>query len=148
MEPPFTRECLWEAEGGSKHRGKTHKDKGPEEYDLVGPKGKWKMGAGSEVLGDDVVIADVMGERFENKWLMQLSLFPKKANEATGAAESTFEEVEEWIPPPPEEARNSEDEEQERKELEEAREKEKLEAEAEAAAAAAAKAARDGGVAG
>ena len=54
-----------------------------------------------EVLGDDVVIADVMGPRFEGKWLMQLSLFPKKANEATGAAESTFEEVEEWIPPPP-----------------------------------------------
>ena len=33
---------------------KTHKNKGPAEYDLVGPKGIWKMGAGSEVLGDGV----------------------------------------------------------------------------------------------
>ena len=74
------------------------------------------MGHGSKILPDDTLVSDVMGERFESKWLMQLSLFPKKANEATGAAESTFEEVE-WIPPPPEEAWNSEDEEQERKEL-------------------------------
>eukprot|EP00962_Isochrysis_galbana_P045286 scaffold17782_cov113-Isochrysis_galbana.AAC.6 len=43
------------------------------------------MGAGSEVLGDEVLIADVMGERFEKKWLMQLSLFPKKKSESTGA---------------------------------------------------------------
>ena len=126
---------------------KHHKELAADKYDLVGPWPRWKMGHGSKILPDDTLVSDVMGERFENKWLMQLSLFPKKANEATGAAESTFEEVEEWIPPPPEEAWNSEDEEQERKELEEAREKEKLEAEAEAAAAAA-KAARDGGVAG
>ena len=85
-----------------------HKNKDPSEYDLVGPKGKWKMGAGSEVLGDDVLIADVMGERFENKWLMQLSLFPKKKNEKTGEMESTFETIEEWVPPPPEEAWDSE----------------------------------------
>ena len=56
---------------------KTHKDKDPNEYDLVGPKGVWKMGAGSEVLGDDVLIADVMGPRFEGKWLMQV---PKNAH--------------------------------------------------------------------
>jgi len=87
---------------------KTHKNKDPNEYDLVGPKGKWKMGAGSEVLGNDVIIADVMGERFENKWLMQLSLFPKKKNESTGEMESTFETIEEWVPPPPEEAWESE----------------------------------------
>ena len=48
------------------------------------------MGAGSEVLGDDVVIADVMGERFENKWLMQLSLFPKKKSESTGGRSCLF----------------------------------------------------------
>ena len=53
---------------------KYHKNKDPSEYDLVGPKGKWKMGAGSEVLKDETIIADVMGERFENKWLMQLSV--------------------------------------------------------------------------
>lgn len=51
---------------------KTHKNKDPAEYDLVGPKGVWKMGAGSEVLGDDIIIADVMGPRFEGKWLMQV----------------------------------------------------------------------------
>ena len=45
-----------------------------------------------------------MGDRFENKWLMQLSLFPKTKNEETGAMESTFETIEEWVPPPPEEA--------------------------------------------
>ena len=88
---------------------KTHKNKDPNEYDLVGPKGVWKMGAGSEVLGDDIVIADVMGPRFEGKWLMQLSLFPKKKNESTGEMESTFETIEEWVPPPPEEAWNSDD---------------------------------------
>lgn len=38
-----------------------------------------------QVLGDEVLIADVMGERFEKKWLMQLSLFPKKKSESTGA---------------------------------------------------------------
>ena len=65
------------------------------------------MGAGSEVLGDGVVIADVMGPRFEGKWLMQLSLFPKKKNEQTGEMESTFETIEEWVPPPPEEAWDS-----------------------------------------
>ena len=81
---------------------------GEVEDELVGPKGKWKMGAGSEVLGNDVIIADVMGERFENKWLMQLSLFPKKKNESTGEMESTFETIEEWVPPPPEEAWESE----------------------------------------
>ena len=32
---------------------KVHKNKDPAEYDLVGPKGRWKMGAGSEVLQDD-----------------------------------------------------------------------------------------------
>ena len=32
---------------------KVHKDKDPAEYDIVGPKGRWKMGAGSEVLQDD-----------------------------------------------------------------------------------------------
>ena len=127
---------------------KHHKELAADKYDLVGPWPRWKMGHGSKILPDDTLVSDVMGERFENKWLMQLSLFPKKANEATGAAESTFEEVEEWIPPPPEEAWNSEDEEQERKELEEAREKEKLEAEAEAAAAKAAKEARAAAVAG
>ena len=95
---------------------KTHKNKDPNEYDLVGPKGVWKMGAGSEVLGDDIVIADVMGPRFEGKWLMQLSLFPKKKNESTGEMESTFETIEEWVPPPPEEAWESERE----RELEEA----------------------------
>jgi hypothetical protein len=109
---------------------KTHKGKADSEYDMVGPKGVWKMGAGSEVLGNDVLIADVMGPRcaraappsitraahhtvcphfrFENKWLMQLSLFPKKKNEETGEMESTFETVEEWVPPPPEEAWESE----------------------------------------
>lgn len=50
-----------------------------------------------------------MGDRFENKWLMQLSLFPKKKNEETGAMESTFETVEEWVPPPPEEAFSDEE---------------------------------------
>ena len=40
-----------------------------------------------------------MGERFEHKWLMQLSLFPKKKNEETGGMESTFETVDEWVPP-------------------------------------------------
>ena len=95
---------------------KTHKNKDPNEYDLVGPKGVWKMGAGSEVLGDDIVIADVMGPRFEGKWLMQLSLFPKKKNESTGEMESTFETIEEWVPPPPEEAWESERE----REIEEA----------------------------
>ena len=95
---------------------KTHKNKDANEYDLVGPKGKWKMGGGSEVLGDDVVIADVMGDRFEGKWLMQLSLFPKKKNEQTGEMESTFETIEEWVPPPPEEAWESERE----REIEEA----------------------------
>ena len=40
-----------------------------------------------------------MGERFEHKWLMQLSLFPKKKNEETGSMESTFETVDEWVPP-------------------------------------------------
>jgi len=83
---------------------KYHKNIEPEGYDLVGPKGKWKMGAGSESLPDETVISDVMGDRFENKWLMQLSLFPKKKNESTGEMESTFETIEEWVPPPPEEA--------------------------------------------
>jgi len=83
---------------------KVHKDKDPAEYDIVGPKGRWKMGAGSEVLQDDQVIAEFMGERFEHKWLMQLSLFPKKKNEETGSMESTFETVDEWVPPPPEDA--------------------------------------------
>ena len=55
-------------------------------------------------MKDDTVISDVMGDRFENKWLMQLSLFPKKKNEDTGEMETTFETIEEWIPPPPEEA--------------------------------------------
>ena len=32
---------------------KVHKGKDPAEYDIVGPKGRWKMGAGSEVLQDD-----------------------------------------------------------------------------------------------
>ena len=32
---------------------KVHKDKDPAEYDIVGPKGRWKMGSGSEVLQDD-----------------------------------------------------------------------------------------------
>ena len=54
------------------------------------------------------VISDFMGERFENKWLMQLSLFPRAKNEATGEMESTFETIEEWVPPPPEEAWESE----------------------------------------
>ena len=35
---------------------KIHKNKDPNEYDLVGPKGVWKMGAGSEVLKDDIII--------------------------------------------------------------------------------------------
>ena len=96
---------------------KTWKNKDPNEYDLVGPKGIWKMGAGSEVLDDDVVIADVMGPRFEGKWLMLLSLFPKQKNEATGEMESTFETIEEWVPPPPEEAWESERE-REREEAE------------------------------
>ena len=96
---------------------KTHKNKDPAEYDLVGPKGIWKMGAGSEVLGDDIVISDIMGPRFEGKWLMQLSLFPKKRNESTGEMESTFETIEEWVPPPPEEAWESERE-REREEAE------------------------------
>ena len=30
---------------------------------------------------------------------MQLSLFPKKKNEETGSMESTFETVDEWVPP-------------------------------------------------
>ena len=55
------------------------------------------------------MIADFMGDRFENKWLMQLSLFPKKKNEETGAMESTFETIEEWVPPPPEEAFSDEE---------------------------------------
>ena len=46
----------------------------------------------------------------------QLSLFPKKKNEATGEMESTFETIEEWVPPPPEEAWESERE----REIEEA----------------------------
>ena len=83
---------------------KYHKNIEPETYDLVGPKGKWKMGAGSECLPDETVISDIMGDRFENKWLMQLSLFPKKKNEESGEMESTFETIEEWVPPPPEEA--------------------------------------------
>ena len=45
------------------------------------------------------MIAEFMGERFEHKWLMQLSLFPKKKNEETGNMESTFETVDEWVPP-------------------------------------------------
>lgn len=53
-----------------------------------------------------------MGERFENKWLMQLSLFPKKKNEETGAMESTFETIDEWVPPPPEEAFSDEEDDQ------------------------------------
>jgi len=93
---------------------KYHKGKDDSEYDLVGPKGKWKMGAGSEVLKDDQVIADFMGDRFENKWLMQLSLFPKSKNESTGEWESTFETIEEWIPPPPEEAWDEEDDDEEK----------------------------------
>ena len=32
---------------------KVHKSKDPAEYDIVGPKGRWKMGSGSEVLQDD-----------------------------------------------------------------------------------------------
>ena len=52
---------------GTYLRLKYHKGKDDSEYDLVGPKGKWKMGAGSEVLADDQVIADFMGDRFENK---------------------------------------------------------------------------------
>lgn len=86
-----------------------HKGKDPSEYDLVGPKGCWKMGGGSEVLGDAVVISEVMGERFTSKWLMQLSLFPKTKSESTGVWESTFETIEEWVPPPPEEAWDEED---------------------------------------
>jgi len=93
---------------------KYHKSKDDSEYDLVGPKGVWKMGAGSEVLLDDQVISDIMGPRFENKWLMQLSLFPKKKNEDTGAWESTFETVEEWVPPPPEDAWDEEDDDEEK----------------------------------
>lgn len=88
---------------------KHHKGKDPHEYDIVGPKGVWKVGAGAEVLREDVVIADVMGPRFEGKWLMQLSLFPKRKNTTTGIMESTFETVEEWVPPPPEEAWESEE---------------------------------------
>merc|ERR1719331_1596790 len=87
---------------------KHHKNIDASTYDLVGPKGVWKMGAGSKVLPDDTIIADVMGPRFENKWLMQLSLFPKKKNTNTGEMESTFEEIDEWVPPPPEEAWESE----------------------------------------
>eukprot|EP00308_Calcidiscus_leptoporus_P023851 CAMPEP_0119398044 /NCGR_PEP_ID=MMETSP1334-20130426/140643_1 /TAXON_ID=127549 /ORGANISM="Calcidiscus leptoporus, Strain RCC1130" /LENGTH=153 /DNA_ID=CAMNT_0007421895 /DNA_START=48 /DNA_END=509 /DNA_ORIENTATION=+ len=93
---------------------KCHHKKDDSEYDLVGPKGKWKMGAGSEVLQDEQVISDFMGDRFENKWLMQLSLFPKKKNEDTGGWESTFETIEEWVPPPPEEAWDSEDDDEEK----------------------------------
>merc|ERR1711956_113031 len=53
----------------------------------------------------DYTVGDMkMGERFEHKWLMQLSLFPKKKNEETGSMESTFETVDEWVPPPPEDA--------------------------------------------
>ena len=48
-----------------------HKGKDPSEYDLVGPKGVWKMGAGSEVLKDDQLIADMMGPKFENKWCVR-----------------------------------------------------------------------------
>ena len=48
--------------------------------------------------------------------LMQLSLFPKKRNEMSGEMESTFETIEEWVPPPPEEAWESERE----REIEEA----------------------------
>tara|TARA_B110001452_G_scaffold51428_1_gene39282 strand:- start:1339 stop:1932 length:594 start_codon:yes stop_codon:yes gene_type:complete len=135
---------------------KVNKSMNAAEYDLVGPKDRWKMGAGSEVLKDEQaraacwhchaprgpphapltvrararsgqrvlpplspragchiaaaqVIADFMGDRFENKWLMQLSLFPKKKNEETGSMESTFETVEEWVPPPPEEAFSDEE---------------------------------------
>ena len=65
---------------------KFHKGKDPVEYDLVGPKGKWKMGAGSEVLFDEQVISDFMGERFENKWLMQLSLCASAISEHTRAS--------------------------------------------------------------
>ena len=46
----------------------------------------------------------------------QLSLFPKQKNEQTGEMESTFETIEEWVPPPPEEAWESERE----REIEEA----------------------------
>lgn len=49
--------------------------------------------------------------------LMQLSLFPKKRNEMSGEMESTFETIEEWVPPPPEEAWESERE-REREEAE------------------------------
>ena len=59
---------------------KTHKNKDANEYDLVGPKGVWKMGAGSEVLPDDTIIADVMGPRFEGKWLMQVRALPHAAH--------------------------------------------------------------------
>ena len=79
-----------------------HKGKAPHEYDLVGPKGVWQMGAGSHVLRDDEVIADVMGARFVHKWHMQLSLFPR--------GETTqFEPVEAWVPPPPEEEEDDDD---------------------------------------
>ena len=65
---------------------KTHKNK--VEHTTVRPKNR-KMGAGSEVLGDDIVIADVMD--FEGKWLMQLSLFRRE--EQYGEMESTFETI-------------------------------------------------------
>jgi hypothetical protein len=45
---------------------------------------------------------------------MQLSLFPKKKNSNSGAWESTFETIEEWVPPPPEEAWDSDDEDEEK----------------------------------
>ena len=56
---------------------KHHKELAADKYDLVGPWPRWKMGHGSKILPDDTLVSDVMGERFENKWLMQLSLFPK-----------------------------------------------------------------------
>ena len=46
----------------------------------------------------------------------QIALVPKKKNESTGEMESTFETIEEWVPPPPEEAWESERE----REIEEA----------------------------
>ena len=57
---------------------KHHKELAADKYDLVGPWPRWKMGHGSKILPDDTLVSDVMGERFENKWLMQLSLFPKE----------------------------------------------------------------------
>ena len=75
------------------------------------------VAAASHVLSDDTVISEIMGPRFEGKWLMQLSLFPKEKNPETGEMESTFETIEEWVPPPPEEAWESERE-REREEAE------------------------------